>query len=210
MIVRILRHLVAGYSYAGIYWQLRSAPRILADGVPIYDFTDREHADALEALARHAEAVRFLAQHDPRRMRQLRRDVKRILILRNPIGPAAYMPRVAAAVLDCDMVKHPPAASAALLVHEATHARLWRRGIRDMPSYHGRIERRCNREMLAFIRQAPGAGYLEEWARQLAAAVPDYAADSAEVKRRKLAGLGQLGIPSWLARLVDRLLRASA
>jgi hypothetical protein len=101
-----------------------------------------------------AEALMLIHSLDPKRLKRIRRDVERILVFhaRNSqfwVGQWTCM-------LEERLVRESSAALvASVLVHEATHARLYRAGIPYWPDLRSRIEALCTREEIAFASRLP-------------------------------------------------------
>lgn len=101
-----------------------------------------------------ADALALIRSLDPKRFERIRRDVERVLVLpaRNP----QFWTRRWTCMLDEALVRNRSAALvASAVVHEATHARLQRAGIRVWPDLIVRIEARCTREEIAFASRLP-------------------------------------------------------
>ncbi|MFZ2004925.1 MAG: hypothetical protein WAV02_07545, partial [Stellaceae bacterium] len=96
-------------------------------------------------------------------------------------------------------------AIASSIVHEATHARLWHRGIGYPEELRYRIESACIRRQLAFAHRLPaqrGVGVREEVKKMLTLA-PSFWSNEEITKRREggeLALAREAGIPDWLRR----------
>jgi len=103
---------------------------------------------------------------------------------------------------------------AAAIVHEATHARLWRRGIGYDEMLRARVEAACFRRELAFAARLPNGERVREQARDALAMSPAAWTDNAE-RDRDVDGstevLHHLGAPNWLVRalIAARAWRAS-
>jgi len=125
------------------------------DSFDVYAATSGE----LEApLARIHDALHLIREYAPRRHERIRRDVRRFIIL--AAGGPQYWPGVDAITLTRRMLVSEPTEEVALvIVHEATHARLYSMGIRYLPAMRERIERACVRAEVAFAKELPDA----EW-----------------------------------------------
>jgi hypothetical protein len=103
---------------------------------------------------------------------------------------------------------------AATIIHEATHARLERRGIQYVEKQRQRIEAVCIRRELNFIAKLPNAEPLQE-ARADAlewctGGEREFFSDSNFATRREegsVEGLRYLGVPEWL---IGFILKAAA
>lgn len=136
---------------------LRLATKRQAAGVTIADFTldGREaHGDAIHKVA---AAVRFLAAWDSRRASRVRRELRAIAFDFAPGARGRFRPGSRVCLLDIDNIEsRDPRETAATIVHEATHALLWRRGFRYDQNIRSRVERICRKEELRFVKQVPG------------------------------------------------------
>jgi hypothetical protein len=109
---------------------------------------------------------------------------------------------------------HPPELIAAAIVHEATHARLWRCGIGYDEELRARVEAACFRRELAFAAKLPNGERVQEQARDALAIPPATWTDTAE-RDRNVDGstevLHHLGAPNGLVRalLAARAWRSS-
>jgi hypothetical protein len=119
-------------------------------------------------LARIREALELIRTRTPRRYRRIRRDVRRLVII--AAGGAEYWPRVdGMALTRAELTNHSTEEVAFTIVHEATHARLWRMGIPYARALRDRIERLCVREEVVFAQTLPDADrWIAEIQRPLA------------------------------------------
>ncbi|SFT49853.1 hypothetical protein SAMN05518861_101587 [Mesorhizobium sp. YR577] len=159
-----------------------------------------------EELDRVAAALRSIRQHDPIRYNRLIRDLDHILVLEiegavgrfNEIGWLCKLSR--------KFVSDPsttPALLASVIVHEATHARLWRMGFGYDEPITEKVERICLRREIAFAAKVPG-GIPGQWAEASLATLPDYS--DAAVLERTASNLDKtllaLGCPGWLTKVL--------
>lgn len=78
------------------------------------------------------DALAIIANADPRRYQRIARDVRAVLITK--AGGPEFVPQLCAYLLGYELVKHAtPLGLAFMIVHEATHARLWKPGFRYEP-----------------------------------------------------------------------------
>jgi hypothetical protein len=108
---------------------------------------------AFEAVTRALDVV---ADLDPRRLRGMQQEFRRIVIGSRPtsfsvIGRACY--------LNSAELTKSAGIMALSLVHEAVHARFTHAGLLSSGRNAGREEVRCNREALAFLERMEGAGW---------------------------------------------------
>lgn len=204
MLKRFFTSAVAVVGYAQLHFALRFAPVRTEGLLRIYDLESDESQGSV-ALEKVAAAVRMTTNYAPRRAHRLMRDVKRIIVITNPVGAASYMHGMRAVFIDrASLLATSTSVVAALLVHEAAHARLWLAGISHDVARHRRLERRCNLEMLDFVRQIPDAPLLIEWATRTLSQTMSSAEEQALIARRKDAWLRRLGLPDWLVRVLRR------
>ncbi|HEX7051143.1 MAG TPA: hypothetical protein VF188_13125 [Longimicrobiales bacterium] len=149
-------------------------------------------------FAKVERALRCIEEHDPRRLAGLRRDVRRIIV--TAADGNHYLHRWRAIVLKWPVIFRRDAESNALtLVHEATHARIDRRGIPYTRELRHRIEAACVGQEVAFARRLPnGARRVEEIRKVLES--PWWRDE--QLLERRLQALRDRGVPSWFVRLI--------
>jgi hypothetical protein len=164
-------------------------------------------------MRRLEEALGLIKVHDRRRYDRLCKDLTRVWVRLVPGAVARYVPGMETCELDERFVlaqTSSPDLIAALIVHEATHARLWRRGIGYDEKLRARVEAACFRRELAFAAKLPNGERVREQAGDALAIPPATWTDAAE-RARDVDGsreaLRHLGAPNWLVRA---LLAASA
>jgi len=154
------------------------------------------------------EALRLIKVHDPRRYDRLRKDLTRIWVRLVPGALARYVPVLETCEVDERFVlaeTSSPELIAAAIVHEATHARLWRRGIGYDEGRRARVEAACFRRELAFAAKLPNAERVRELARDALTIPPATWTDTAEWDRDAEGStelLHHLGAPDWLVRIL--------
>lgn len=164
--------------------------------------------DSAASLDRVAQALDLIKTCDRRRYDRLIRDLERVWVLIIPGGIAHFDYSIWACVLDPRHVldeANSPAGIAATIVHEATHARLWRRGIRYQEDLRPRVEAICFRSERAFAARIPNGERIREQADQQlhAYAGQDYWTDEAFHRRYNngsIEALLYLQMPNWLIR----------
>jgi hypothetical protein len=164
--------------------------------------------DSASSLDRVEEALSLIKKYDRRRYDRLIRDLERVWVQLIPGGIAHFDSSIWACVLDPrHVLNHANSTEriASSIVHEATHARLWRRGIRYQEDLRSRVEAVCFRSERAFAAKLPNGEQMREQAeRSLAAyASPEYWTDEAFRKRRhegSIETLRYLQMPNWLIR----------
>lgn len=168
-------------------------------GIQVVDMT--MNARAPESFVRLRDALDLIARHDAPLLKQLTRDVRRIVIML--AGGPAYRPHMNACVLDLEFLLAGAAESVALaLAHEATHARIHSRGIRYSFENRARIERLCiEREITLATRLPNGTGFRARAEERLGRVwwTDDHIAE----RRDSIADV--YGVPKWLARLIRAL-----
>lgn len=103
-----------------------------------------DESDSCSLLDEVERALRLLSEHSSRDLRLVQKGYKRILVAPSVYGAGYLRSDYEMCVLDRELVvKAPRAAIAATLVHEATHARLKRRGHRYTEGKRSRLERLC-------------------------------------------------------------------
>jgi hypothetical protein len=168
-------------------------------------------------MRRIEEALRLIKIHDRRRYDRLGKDLTRIWVRLVPGALARFVPTLATCELDERFVladTSSPELIAAAIVHEATHARLWRSGIGYDENLRARVEAACFRRELAFAAKLPNGERVREQARDGLAIPPASWTDNAEHDREvdgSTAVLYHLGAPNWLVRalLATRAWRSS-
>lgn len=119
-----------------------------------------------DAFARVNEALALLERFDARRLALLRRRVSRVLVTEN--NGSAYVPTLNACLLSLRLVQeHDAAETAVTLVHEMTHARLWRLGCRYTPAEREHVERICVAAEIRFALRLPRGAELTAKSRRL-------------------------------------------
>lgn len=120
--------------------------------------------EELRLFSQVEEALSLLSELDPRRLRRLKGDVQRILLVdAGDESAGLYWHDLRACVLDVSYVREFPAHYvASTIVHEGTHARLRCSGVRYPSTLRRRIEEICIREEIRFARRIPDAASLLE------------------------------------------------
>lgn len=177
---------------------MRLAEKRVVHGLVVADMR-LDDADG-PAFGRAIEAVELIHRHDPARLRRLARDVRCLIVAPTMASGGEYRENMRAVLLNAENVsRQRTEAIAMIIVHEATHARLWRRSVGRFPDT-GRIERACVEAEIRFARKVPGTEPLIEGARRkLASRYWEQPQDAA------MANYGaKLGVPRWLWRLLLR------
>ena len=178
-----------------------------------------------EDLTRVESALALIKQHSPLDYARVARELERIWVSFSLHGLGEYNHSLKACILDERYLANPATTAgriASTIVHETTHARLERCGIRYKEELRTRIEAICFRRELAFAVRLPDSAELQqELARYLEwyPANPDWFSD-ARFRERRAAGemeaLRYLHAPEWIVRampmqksIIDRARRRS-
>ena len=179
---------------------LLAMPRRRLGGFELYSLADP--AD-LEVLAeRVGRALALIAAFDPGRLRRVERDLRRFGI--EAVGGDRYDPGFRAHVLSKDWLQTSNDTDVALnIVHEATHARIFGRGIPYNARTAERIEAVCVGQEVAFARRLPGD---QGWIRNLERKVERQWWKPGAQRARLAARLEALDAPEWVRRFLLKLL----
>jgi hypothetical protein len=170
--------------------------------------------EAEPILQRIEQALQLIKRNDRIRYDRLLRDLQRVWVLLLPSSIAIFEYRIYTCAIDtryCLAETTTPELLAAVIVHEATHARLWRRGIRYEEAQRPRIEEICIRREIAFAAKLPNGEAARDKAEQTLAlcATGEYWT-SAAFRERYIEGgvdiLRYMGAPGWLTRIFRWLL----
>ncbi len=144
---------------------LQLSARTTVDGFDVYDAT----AGPIDVpLARLHDGLELIRARTPRRYERIKRDMRRVVII--AAGGPEYWPQVdGMALTRGKLTSQSPEEVAFTIVHEATHARLWKTGIPYARALRERIERMCVRAEVAFAQTLPdGDRWVAEIQRPLA------------------------------------------
>jgi hypothetical protein len=152
------------------------------------------------------EGLSLIKTHDRVRYNRLIRDLERIWVVPLVGALGNFGPAIASCKLDPRFVlAEPPEMIAAVIVHEATHARLRRCGIGYEEEQRARVEAVCIRQELAFAAKLPNGEQVREEAMRLFEAKPEFWSNASLGERYHSAAaqtLGYVGFPEWLARTI--------
>jgi hypothetical protein len=157
--------------------------------------------DGTNSLARVEESITLIKKFDRRRYDRIRRDLDRIWVHLLPGDVARFNPDLRACELDSRFVNNcPPDFIAAAIVHEATHARLWRAGQCYEENTRERIEKICIQQEIIFAAKLPNSEETREWAEKALLDQPDLSDDAfgTRDKAGTIDALRHLGVPDWL------------
>jgi hypothetical protein len=183
------------------------------DGLWVGTMEDKPHP----GLRRVEDALQLIKFHDPLHYSRVVHYLERIWIRLEHTASACYYHSVRACVLDERYVLQETTTVeriAATIIHEATHARLERRGIQYVEKRRQRIEAVCIRRELNFVAKLPNAEPLQE-ARADAlewctGGEREFFSDSNFATRHEEGAvevLRYLGAPEWL---IGFILKAAA
>ncbi|BBD39680.1 hypothetical protein Amn_45600 [Aminobacter sp. Y103A] len=164
------------------------------DGVLVVAF-EPVNIDRIES------ALRLIGDHDPIRYRHLVQDLERIWVSVVPGSVARFRRSDWTCDLDEPFVETAtPELIASAIVHEATHARLYRMGFGYEEAIRERVEHICLRRELAFAAKIPG-GIDNHDAEAILHSLPDLSNDGFARRRGEdfRAIFLRLGMPGWLA-----------
>jgi hypothetical protein len=157
-------------------------------------------------LGRVEAALRLIKEWDRVRYDRLLRDLERVWVDLLPGALGSFVRSIRACKLDIRFVMDEATSAemiAATIVHEATHARLFRRGIGYEESLRQRVEAVCVRRELAFAARLPNGDKMRELAERSLCEPPDMWTDQS-LGERYLEGQIQMGrhlrIPNWVIR----------
>jgi hypothetical protein len=157
-------------------------------------------------MGRVEAALGLIKAHDRSRYERLARDLDRVWVRLLTTGVAQFDPSLRACLVDERFVLAETtdiAHIAAVIAHEATHARLWRQGFGYDEAVRQRVEAICLRREVALAQKLPDGARIRQWADDALAMSPDYWTNAAAVDREHAGSvevLDHLG-HGWLARL---------
>lgn len=168
-------------------------------------------------------ALGLIARYEPRRLRRIARDMQHVWVRRDAYAPAYYVEELRQCVIDRNFLTAEdtaPAMVAVAIVHEGTHARLFKNRIPYTEAIRARIEAVCDKESAAFARRLPDG---ESLARRIVAGRPGdpthWSNDNlnrrlVEARHLEIAAarkeLEDSDLPLWLKKLVRRVIRSRA
>lgn len=177
------------------------------------------HDDAKELLQRAQDSLDAIRLYDPRRYQRLHQHLDKIWVKVQPGGNTGrYNHQLRACELDPRLLLRPgiqPTDVAAVIVHEATHARLHRFGFAESLRY--RIEALCRKQERMFSEYLPSVegDRLREKLRQMDEVPNDFRNDANDNQRYDTSmdeALQYMRTPRWLlplmhlARVLARLI----
>lgn len=146
-----------------------------------------------------ANAIELINKYDPARLQRIQRDVRYVVVTATAGTAGEYWEDLRSILLDASNAQRQTVeAIAMVIVHEATHARLWRMGVGRCPDRE-KIERICVRSEIAFARKVPGTDRLIEGAKLKLASRYWESSRAQDVETY----LEKLGFPRWARRLLS-------
>lgn len=133
----------------------------VVDGIWVGSFP----SDGEPAIQRVEDALRLIERCAPLHYRRIKNNLARIWLSLVPHGAGCYLHSLNACLLDERIVTRETTTVewiASAIVHEATHARLEKLGIRYHEAVRQRIERVCARRELDFARHLSGVDALQK------------------------------------------------
>lgn len=175
---------------------LRLGEKEWVHGIPLVDWIVLD--ETRDGLAEVRAALELVWEHDRRRYLRMVRDVDYVIVTNTAGTAGEYWSDIRSMLLDAGVAsRHPRESTAMTIVHEATHARLWQRGVGRHPDRE-RIEGACVKAEVMFAGKIPGTERLVEGAwkklgsRYWERSRQDDFAANAE----------RLGWPGWLRKLI--------
>ena len=167
-----------------------------------------DRADAEASLSRVERGLALIGSHDPVRYRRMLRDLEHIWVHLVAGSVAQFDDALLACTLDERFVLDEatsPELIAAAIVHEATHARLWRCGLGYEEAIRHRVEAICVRREIAFARKLPDGDIVRDQAERTLTLCsdPGYWSNAAFAERYPIEveeTFRYLGVPEILIR----------
>jgi hypothetical protein len=148
------------------------------------------------------EALNLLKASAPSRYERVRDSLKGILIFGIDSTRASYNSDTGICELRQKFMLAPDTtavAVACVLVHEATHGRLFQLGIPNDEPLRYRVEMVCIKASLITMQRIPGAEAEVDRCRRQLAIPPEYFSNESSTQRAA-SELRKLGAPEWLVR----------
>lgn len=183
------------------------AHREYVDGLELYvPLATREVR--LSVKVKLQASLDLIARYDPHRHAQLLRNIAGIVVWREQITPGGTNEETRFCMLSQAQLMQDRygLATATTLVHEGTHARLVRHGLKARNCDLGRMERTCKRAELAFLDRLPAfTGKEQVLAETAAAADAALTADYSGAARSEalVAKLREIGWPRWILQFFE-------
>lgn len=191
-------HLIVLVRYMVLRIMVASSPRDSASGIVIADLLSVPGTAARFAKLR--EALLLIESNAPLLMRRLQRDLRRIVFLES--GPEFWA--VGSTCVLHDIRGLSVVQVALLLVHEGTHARLWRSGIRYGADVRDRVERICVGAELEFLKKLPHEEELLKYTKTKLDK-PWWRGDQQAARHADV--IADVEAPAWLLKLYRRVMK---
>jgi hypothetical protein len=164
-------------------------------------------------LRRVEEALRLIKTYDRIRYDRLSRDLKGVWIRLLPGALGTFNAALCACELDRRFIlddDSPPELIAAVIVHEATHARILHCGIESNEKLRQRVETICLHRELAFAARIPNSEKVRDFAERTLplASTEEFWTDEAYEERfqnESAKVLREFGVPDRLIRFISML-----
>jgi len=173
--------------------------------VGVWAHSGNERAQLFDKLE---GALKLIAYHDPRRFGLLSKYIKRVVILVHPHARGSFLAALDACLLDSGFAlsqETTVSQLALVIVHEATHARLWHLGFGYTEAERARLERTCTKAELAFARRLAVSErdkLVDQAQRDLEGIRTSSLTDTA-MRVGKIKALREADVPSWLTRAFE-------
>jgi len=196
-------------------WLQRAYARLITTttvvrGIPVTVVNTRPEIETGDVLARLDQALGLIERYTPHYYRHLRRDFAAIAVKRYACR-GAYAYDTGTCIVELTFSVNPDFSAtqvAAVIVHEAMHARLHRLGFLLEMSDRARQERFCRRAEIELGRLAPEGGAVIERALDILSAADDDVAPEVDAslaaRRIAEADLRASRAPLWLRRAIAR------
>src|SRR5262245_47208244 len=185
-------------------WIIRFSDRRQIHGLQVA-VLEKDPKSVEAVFGKIGEALGLVRHHDARAFNELVSHTRGVFVFGTTGGDAAEWWRDEGLVVMqpeyASDANASPLALAVILVHEATHAWLERRGFEYAVDRRARLERICDRRALRLARRLPDAEYLVSWLQQ-EQRPREHLADEA-FHQRAVAELLRLGAPLWFVRQMD-------
>jgi hypothetical protein len=155
------------------------------------------------------QALNLISEFDSRRYHQIKRDVKRIWVAAAQGYSAQWMDELQTCVLDADYFRRTDISASEMaitIVHEATHARLFKFKIGYTEEIRERVERICIKSEIAFAKRLPDGQRLVEISESRLQISEDYWTN-AQFQQRDLDELAKLSKKNWVVRILYHIVR---
>jgi hypothetical protein len=161
-------------------------------------------------LQRVEWALDLIKSHDRVRYDRLIQDIERVWVRLVPHGLGSFNEPINTCELDTRFVRaetSTPEQIAAVIVHEATHARLLRSGIDYSQDLRARVEAICLRREIAFATRLRNGAQIRESAERVLElySADDNWSDAAldeQYSKGSIEALRHLGVPNWVVRSI--------